>query len=92
MAEDIRLAKALKNNIGSPVFCTVHPFTQPQIPVLYSAFQSGRHPKSAASHGGVYIPGSTWLNVSNCISISSPVFAQLTEEGPYTLLCALKHD
>jgi len=31
-------------NIGPLVFCTAHPFTHPQNPMLYNAFQSARHP------------------------------------------------
>jgi len=28
---------------GQPVFCTPYPFTQPQNPMLYNAFQSATH-------------------------------------------------
>ena len=32
-----------------PFFCTAHPSNQPRNPMLYNAFHSARHPKSAPS-------------------------------------------
>jgi len=37
-------------------FCTALPLSNLQNPVLDNAFQSVRHPESARSHGGIYIP------------------------------------
>jgi len=78
---------------------SVHPFLaqltvlpNPQNPILYNAFQSAIHPKSALSRGHIYIPmfpGLTRLRTPNCVSIGSAVLAQLTAERPDILQCVL---
>jgi len=66
--------------------------------MLYNAFQSARHPKSAPSCGGIYIPCNTCSlgppgSASQTASRSVQPFAtQPTAESPYTLQCALKYD
>jgi len=66
-------------------FTSVHPFLLhsspfypiPQNTMLCNAFQSAKHPKSAPSYGGFYIPcnkcshGPTCLSISNCILIAA---------------------
>jgi len=61
--------------IGPPVFCTAHPFTQPQNPML------NRHPKVFHSVGHlhpivIHVPQTHGLSILNCISIGSAVFGR----------------
>jgi len=76
------------------VFCTTHPFTQPQNAMLYS-----RHPK---------MPITVWVSTPHVIQCSlnllpdsafqttprsvQPFFAQLTAESLYTSQRVLKRD
>jgi len=46
-------------------FCKAHPIIQPPNPMLYNAFQSARHPKSAHSHGGIYTHVMRFLDPPN---------------------------
>ena len=70
---DVQIVK-----IGSPFFCTAHHFTQPQNPMLYSAFQSAIHSKSTPSCGStshiIHVPW-THLTQHNKLHL-----AQLTAE------------
>ena len=64
-----------------------------QIPTLYDAFQSVKHPKSAPfPRGGICTRSNTWflgpiqLRIPNYISIGSAVYAQLTAHSPCIIL------
>jgi len=69
--------------------------SNPQNPVFYNALQWARHPKSAPSRWGSYIPciihipwsGPTRLSIRNCISIGSAVFEQLKAVSLYFTMC-----
>jgi len=78
--------------IDPPVFCTAHPFTQPQNPMLYNAFNQLDTPKIAPSHGGIYTPCNTvpWTHPTQLPKLQLNRFSHFCTAHGGESLCVIK--